>query len=155
MELPRKLGNFREECKAKARLDLSANREKLKRRAREPEPVFGQLKHNHGYTRFRHFGKARVTMDLGFVFMALNILKLHKKHTEIGLKRPIFIKFPFLSGFQPPENRKSGVIPKNSDFYPKYSILRSFDNGGFATPSCSKRGAAPGTDGGYWRRRVK
>lgn len=78
MELPRKLGNFREECKAKARLDLSANREKLKRRAREPEPVFGQLKHNHGYMRFRHFGKARVTMDLGFVFMALNILKLHK-----------------------------------------------------------------------------
>lgn len=78
MELPRKLGNFREECKAKVRLDLPANREKLKRRAREPEPVFGQLKHNHGYTRFRHFGKARVTMDLGFVFMALNILKLHK-----------------------------------------------------------------------------
>ena len=74
----RKLGNIREERKAKARLDLPHNREKLKRRALEPEPVFGQLKHNHGYTRFRHFGKARVTMDLGFVFMALNIMKLHK-----------------------------------------------------------------------------
>lgn len=78
MELHRKLGNFKEERKAKARLDLPANQEKLKRRAREPEPVFGQLKHNHGYTRFRHFSIARVTMDLGFVFMALNILKLHK-----------------------------------------------------------------------------
>lgn len=74
----RKLGNAREERKAKARLDLPANQQKLKRRSLEPEPVFGQLKHNHGYTRFRHFGKARVTMDLGFVFMALNILKLHK-----------------------------------------------------------------------------
>lgn len=74
----RKLGNLREERKAKARLDLPANQRKLKRRALEPEPVFGQLKHNHGYTRFRHFGKAKVTMDLGFVFMALNILKLHK-----------------------------------------------------------------------------
>ena len=76
-QIHRKLGNIREERKAKARLDLPANQEKLKRRALEPEPVFGQLKHNHGYTRFRHFGKAKVTMDLGFVFMALNILKLH------------------------------------------------------------------------------
>lgn len=77
-EIYRKLGNIREEQKAKARLDLPENREKLKRRSLEPEPVFGQLKHNHGYTRFRHFGKPKVTMDLGFVFMALNILKLHK-----------------------------------------------------------------------------
>lgn len=77
-EIHRKLGNIREERKAKARLDLPANRQKLKRRSLEPEPVFAQLKHNHGYTRFRHFGKAKVTMDLGFIFMALNILKLHK-----------------------------------------------------------------------------
>lgn len=77
-EIHRKLGNIREEQKAKARLDLPANQEKLKRRTLEPEPVFGQLKHNHGYRRFRHFGKAKVTMDLGFIFMALNILKLHK-----------------------------------------------------------------------------
>lgn len=76
--IERKLGNLREERKAKARLDTPANQEKLKRRSLEPEPVFGQLKHNHGYTRFRHFGKAKVIMDLGFVFMALNILKLHK-----------------------------------------------------------------------------
>ena len=78
-EIHRKLGNIREERKAKARLDLPENQEKLKRRSLEPEPVFGQLKYNHGYTRFRHFGKAKVTMDLGLVFMALNILKLHKK----------------------------------------------------------------------------
>jgi len=77
-EIRRRLGNIREERKAKSRLDTPANREKLKRRSLEPEPVFGQLKHNHGYTRFRHFGKARVEMDLGFVFMALNIMKLHK-----------------------------------------------------------------------------
>lgn len=77
-EIHRKLGNIREERKAKLRLDLPANQEKLKRRALEPEPVFGQLKHNHGYTRFRHFGKAKIEMDLGFVLMALNILKLHR-----------------------------------------------------------------------------
>ena len=78
-EIHRKLGNIREERKAKQRLDLPENQEKLKRRSLEPEPVFGQLKHNHGYTRFRHFGKAKVEMDLGFVFMALNIMKLHRK----------------------------------------------------------------------------
>lgn len=77
-ETSRKLGNIREERKAKARLDRPENQRKLKRRSLEPEPVFGQLKHNHGYTRFRHFGKAKVTMDLGFIFMALNILKLHR-----------------------------------------------------------------------------
>lgn len=73
----RRLGNLREERKAKERLDRPENQTKLKRRALEPEPVFGQLKHNHGYTRFRHFGKSKVRMDLGFEFMALNILKLH------------------------------------------------------------------------------
>lgn len=88
-EMRRKLGNIREERKAKTRLDIPANQEKLKRRSMEPEPVFGQLKHNHGYTRFRHFGKAKVTMDLGFVFMALNILKLHKNSQESAFLRPI------------------------------------------------------------------
>lgn len=77
-EIKRKLGNLRAERKAKATLDTPANQAKLKRRSVEPEPIFGQLKHNHGYTRFRHFGKAKVTMDLGFVFMALNILKLYR-----------------------------------------------------------------------------
>lgn len=77
-EIRRKLGNIREERKAKKRLDLPQNRRKQKRRSLEPEPVFGQLKHNHGYTRFRHFGKSKVRMDLGFELMALNILKLHR-----------------------------------------------------------------------------
>lgn len=77
-EIQRRLGNMVQERKAKRRLDLPENRAKLQRRSLEPEPVFGQLKHNHGYTRFRHFGKPKVKMDLGFVFMALNILKLHQ-----------------------------------------------------------------------------
>lgn len=74
----RKLGNMREEEKAFGRLSTPRNQARLRRRSLEPEPVFGQLKHNHGYTRFRHFGKSKVKMDLGFELMALNILKLHK-----------------------------------------------------------------------------
>ncbi len=77
-QIHRRLGNIKEERKAKKRLDLPENQRKLKRRSLEPEPVFGQLKHNHGYTRFRHFGKSKVRMDLGFELMALNILKLYR-----------------------------------------------------------------------------
>lgn len=83
-EIHRRLGNIREEQKARLRLDRPENQEKLKRRSLEPEPVFGQLKYNHGYTRFRHFGKAKVTMDLGFEFMALNILKLHRNMKKMA-----------------------------------------------------------------------
>ena len=76
--LGRKLGNMREEAKAKERLDRPLNQVRLKRRNLEPEPVFGQLKNNHGYTKFRHFSKSKVRMDLGFELMALNLLKLHR-----------------------------------------------------------------------------
>ena len=74
----RGLGNFREERKARKRLDEPKNQQRLKRRQLEPESVFGQIKHNHEFTRFRHFGKAKVEMDLGFMLMAHNIRKLHR-----------------------------------------------------------------------------
>ena len=74
----RGLGNFRQERAARKRLDSPENQARLKRRQLEPEPVFGQIKHNHGFTRFRHFRKAQVEMDLGFLLMAHNIRKLYK-----------------------------------------------------------------------------
>lgn len=76
-ETGRKLGNMRQERKARERLDLPLNRQRLKRRCLEPEPVFGQLKHNQGYTKFRHFSKPKVLTDLGFMFMSLNLRKLY------------------------------------------------------------------------------
>jgi transposase len=78
----RKLGNFTEERKARKRLDKPVNQERLKRRRLEPEPVFGQIKHNHGFTRFRHFGKTKVEMDLGFLLMAHNIRKLYNNRKK-------------------------------------------------------------------------
>jgi len=74
----RKLGNMREEEKVFKRLSTPRNQARLRQRSIEPEPIFGQLKHNHVYTRFRHFGKDKVRMDLGFELMAINILKLHR-----------------------------------------------------------------------------
>ena len=77
-EIGRKLGNMRQERKAKQRLDKPLNQQRLKRRSLEPEPVFGQLKHNQRYTKFRHFSKPKVVMDLGFMLISLNLRKLYR-----------------------------------------------------------------------------
>lgn len=81
-EISRKLGNMRQEEIAYERLTKPENLEKLRRRSLEPEPVFGQIKHNRGYQRFRHFGKTKVRMDLGFLLIAHNLGKLSKKHQK-------------------------------------------------------------------------
>lgn len=80
----RKLGNIREEEKAKATLDTPEGQRKLKRRSLEPEPVFGQLKGNKHYVRFRHLGSAKVRMDLGFELMALNLLKAFRREVNVA-----------------------------------------------------------------------
>ena len=41
-----------------------------------PEAVFGQMKNNMHYKRFRHFGKDKVTMDSAFFAIAFNIKKM-------------------------------------------------------------------------------
>lgn len=45
----------------------------------EPEAVFGQIKYDMGYKRFRHFGKDKVTMDFAFFAIAFNIKKMCAK----------------------------------------------------------------------------
>lgn len=81
-EISRNLGNMRQEEKAYQRLIKPENLERLRRRSLEPEPVFGQIKYNRGYQRFRHFGKTRVRMDLGFLLIAHNLLKLNKNRQK-------------------------------------------------------------------------
>lgn len=75
-----------EEDKARKRLMLPENQARLRRRNLEPEAVFGQMKHNRGYKQFRHFGKAKVTTDLGFMFMALNLRKLYRNTEKMSKK---------------------------------------------------------------------
>ena len=48
----------------------------------EPEAVFGQMKFNKSYNRFRHTGKDKVKMDFAIFAIAFNILKLHQKTTK-------------------------------------------------------------------------
>ena len=49
------------------------------RRCIEPEAVFGQMKHNMAYKRFRHVGEDKVTMDFAFFAIAFNIKKMCAK----------------------------------------------------------------------------
>ncbi len=49
------------------------------RRCIEPEAVFGQMKQNMQYKRFRHFGIDKVTMDFAFFAIAFNIKKMCSK----------------------------------------------------------------------------
>lgn len=89
------------------------------RRCIEPEAVFGQMKQNMQYKRFRHFGKDKVTMDFAFFAIAFNIKKMCSKIAKAlknGGKSPfltsvsrsilflasenrIFCKKPYLDNF--------------------------------------------------------
>ncbi len=69
------------EYKRKAR-ELLTSEDGIKHRGRrciEPEAVFGQMKFNMSYRRFRHFGKDKVTMDFAFLAIAFNINKICSK----------------------------------------------------------------------------
>lgn len=58
---------------------LSEEGEKIyKKRAIEPESVFGQLKSNSKYNRFRMFGLEKNEIDLGLAFIAHNLKKMAK-----------------------------------------------------------------------------
>ena len=56
------------------------------RRCIEPEAVFGQMKYNMQYRRFRHFGMDKVTMDFAFLAIAFNIKKLCASLLKSGMK---------------------------------------------------------------------
>ena len=61
--------------RARERLTSEQGREHRSKRPIEPEAVFGQMKFNMNYKRFRHFGKDKVTMDFAFFAIAFNIKK--------------------------------------------------------------------------------
>jgi transposase len=66
--------------KQKARERLLSEQGVIHRKKRpiEPEAVFGQMKFNMAYKRFRHKGFEKVQMDFGVFAMAFNLKKLCK-----------------------------------------------------------------------------
>lgn len=72
------------EYKRQARERLTSE-EGLKHRSKrpvEPEAVFGQMKYNMHYKRFRHFGKDKVEMDFTFFAIAFNLKKMFAKQLK-------------------------------------------------------------------------
>ena len=63
------------EHKQQARERLTSEKGLMHRSNRpiEPEAVFGQMKYDMQYKRFRHFGKDKVFMDFAFFATAFNI----------------------------------------------------------------------------------
>ena len=107
------------EYKRKAR-ELLTSEEGLKHRGRrciEPEAVFGQMKFNMAYRRFRHFGKDKVSMDFAFFAIAFNIKKMCSKiakQTKNGGNTPYFGLHMPISRFLSPENRLFWNNPQKS-----------------------------------------
>ena len=79
--------------------ELLTSEEGIKERGRrciEPEAVFGQMKSNMAYRRFRHMGKDKVVMDFTFFAIAFNIKKLcsmMRKVDKKGRKTSSYGKF--------------------------------------------------------------
>lgn len=105
--------------KKKAR-ELLTSEDGIKHRGRrciEPEAVFGQMKFNMAYRRFRHFGKDKVTMDFAFFAIAFNIKKMCSKiakQTKNGGNTPHFGLFMIISRFLRFENPIFWKNPKKS-----------------------------------------
>lgn len=96
--------------KKKAR-EMLTSEEGLKHRGRrciEPEAVFGQMKTDMAYKRFRHFGKDKVNMDFAFFAIAFNLNKMCSKiakQAKNGGNTPLFGLFLLIFGFWRSENR--------------------------------------------------
>ena len=83
IELNHRLREYKQKAK-----ELLCSEEGLKHRGRrcvEPEAVFGQIKYNMSYKRFRHFGKDKVFMDFSFLAIAFNIKKMCAIMAKAGM----------------------------------------------------------------------
>jgi hypothetical protein len=84
IEVNHRLKEYRR--RARERLTSEEGIKHRGRRCIEPEAVFGQMKYNMAYRRFRHMSeeKDKVTMDFAFFAMAFNIKKLCAKLLKEG-----------------------------------------------------------------------
>lgn len=102
--------NFRLRAyKQKAREALNSDKGLLHRSKRpiEPEAVFGQIKYNKGFNRFKLKGLEGVGLEFGLVAIALNISKMTKKlsrkvqsATFLAKKRLLAIILSFKTKYQ-------------------------------------------------------
>lgn len=115
IEVNHRLNGYRR--KARERLTSEEGIRHRGRRCIEPEAVFGQMKYDMAYKRFRHFGIDKVKMDFAFFAIAFNLKKMCStmaKRTTNG-------------GFCPEQNPITGIVMilyvENSKFERNSQIL--------------------------------
>ena len=84
IEVNHKADEYR--AKAKARLTSEEGLYHRSMRPLEPEAVFGDIKYDHGFKRFRLKGMAKVSVEFGLVALAHNLRKYARVQT---LEKPI------------------------------------------------------------------
>ena len=77
IEVNHRLNEYRR--KARERLTSEEGVRHRGQRCIEPETVFGQMKYDMAYKRFRHFGMDKVNMDFAFFAIAFNLKKMCSK----------------------------------------------------------------------------
>ena len=112
------------------------------RRCVEPEAVFGQMKQNMQYKRFRHFGIDKVIMDFAFFAIAFNVRKMCKITQKQGgksRKSVDHVKLFIFASFLLLENRIFGKNSKKSLLTYSAQFSESLKEGAsklcFETPS--------------------
>ena len=106
IEVNHRLNEYRK--KAKERLTSQEGIKYRGQRCIEPEAVFGQMKYNMAYKRFRHFGLDKVKMDFAFFAIAFNLKKMCSKmdkSAKFGENNPPQSSFLLLFLFIPSEDR--------------------------------------------------
>ena len=96
--------------KARERLVSEEELRMLSKRAIGPEAMFGQMKFNKSYNRYRHVGKDKIEMVFAIFAIAFNILKLQKKATKkrkTAKTRSKILKYSFLISFLAIPNKRS------------------------------------------------
>lgn len=83
------------------------------RRCIEPEAVFGQMKYDMAYKRFRHFGIDKVKMDFAFFAIAFNLKKMCSNME----------KKPLDGGLSPKQDKIMGIT---LILYAKISIFKGY-----------------------------
>ncbi len=107
--------------KARERLTSEEGVKHRGRRCIEPEAVFGQMKYNMAYRRFRHFGMDKVKMDFAFFAIAFNLKKMCSKmakqtwqnRPEMAEIHPNPVYFCLFFGLYAPRIENFWKIPKN------------------------------------------
>ena len=114
IEVNHRLNEYRR--KAAHRLTSEEGVRLRRRRSIEPEAVFGQMKYDMGYKRFRHFGTDKVKMDFAFFAIAFNLKKMcarMAKSTTGGGSGPKQGQFAGLLVILYAKNQRFGENPRN------------------------------------------